>query len=377
MELAQIGPKTSTINVESSTVAIDPGVESRPTDLRRKQERILALDGLRGIAASAVLLNHFTSAYQNSYTFKGTVPFTLVRGVYGVPLFFLISGFVIFRTLERTKRSADFAKSRFVRLYPAFWLSVLISFVIRFAIPGPEGFMDRARLIRRTIASASMVPYWFHIASINHSYWTLSVEMTFYVIMFALLYWNKLDHTVPVLTVLVALGAADAIVARFWPNPISPWLRSLLALEYIELLLIGVLLYKLTTHGTKPVYLLIIALCLAAPLVRVQLALHRPGEDLVLKLMLVVLVFLATTGRTQFLEWRPLVFLGTISYALYLNHAVLGTWIIYHAQRHDYSPSASIMLATAGSIILATAITFWFEKPVAASLRRRLGSSST
>ena len=359
--------------VPASDEAANSSLDSGPRDGHRPKERIKGLDGLRGIAALGVLIHHFTTSYEVNYSFKGWLPFNFSDGVYGVPLFFLISGFVIFMTVERVKRPLDFATSRFVRLFPAFWLSVLIAFALLCVVPGPDQPLGWGRLLRRTAASLTMVADWFSIGTINHAYWTLSVEMTFYVIIFFMLYWKRLDWTVPVLTGLVILGAIDGLIARQWPNPVSPLLRSILSLDYVQVLLMGVLLYK-SRRAVQPVYVLITLLCLAAQFTQIERKHYDPVKTTLVTVVLAFVVFLATTGRLRFLEWRPLVFLGTISYSLYLNHSVMGTRIIYHAQRSGFSPSVSIVMATLAAILLATAITFCFEQPVSAALRRRIES---
>src|SRR3978361_1021823 len=83
--------------------------------------RRLGLDGLRGVAVGMVLIFHYTSGFENIV--RPHAPGLLFRfpaGTYGVNLFFMISGYVILMTVERTRRARDFALARFVRLYPPF-----------------------------------------------------------------------------------------------------------------------------------------------------------------------------------------------------------------------------------------------------------------
>ena len=67
--------------------------------------RLVELDALRGIAAMAVVAYHYTTHYANQIGHLTRLRFGFPAGNYGVHLFFLISGFVIFMTLERTRRS--------------------------------------------------------------------------------------------------------------------------------------------------------------------------------------------------------------------------------------------------------------------------------
>ncbi len=122
--LPPISPRRVSIPADEAPMRVD----AHGQVAGEKGERIVGLDGLRGIAAFGVLLYHFTTRYPDFGSFVSPPPFTFPEGKFGVHLFFIISGFVIFRTVECAKRPLDFVKSRFVRLYPAFWLSLLIVF---------------------------------------------------------------------------------------------------------------------------------------------------------------------------------------------------------------------------------------------------------
>jgi peptidoglycan/LPS O-acetylase OafA/YrhL len=77
-----------------------------------ENRRLFELDAMRGLAASSVLLFHFG-------VFK--------YGCTGVDLFFIISGFVIFMSLEKSASLKRFWLSRLIRLFPSYWLSVIIT----------------------------------------------------------------------------------------------------------------------------------------------------------------------------------------------------------------------------------------------------------
>jgi peptidoglycan/LPS O-acetylase OafA/YrhL len=92
--------------------------------LRPTTNRLQGLDALRGIAAIAVVLTHYTFGF--SIFIQAHRPgllFNVINGHFGVNLFFIISGFVIFMTLERSANLSDFSISRFARLWPAYLAS--------------------------------------------------------------------------------------------------------------------------------------------------------------------------------------------------------------------------------------------------------------
>lgn len=101
------------------------------------KNRLQALDALRGIAALGVVLFHYLPYYHELYGHDFTPPEILEFGRYGVHLFFMLSGFVIFMTLQRTENAGMFALARAFRLLPALWIGILITFFSVHAL-GPD-----------------------------------------------------------------------------------------------------------------------------------------------------------------------------------------------------------------------------------------------
>ena len=111
----RVRPRESVWVTEVST---DAPASNSPTvnTTEPKRARIAELDSLRGLAAVSVLVFHLTASYAESLPEqrRGFINFN-VGGMLGVQLFFIISGFVIFMTVERTRRPIDFVWSRFSR----------------------------------------------------------------------------------------------------------------------------------------------------------------------------------------------------------------------------------------------------------------------
>src|SRR6185436_1577322 len=95
-------------------------------------ERLVQIDGLRAIAALSVVAFHYTTRFDELYMHTAPTGLHLSHdaGLMGVQLFFAISGFVIFMTVDRVKRPMDFVAWRFSRLFPAYWAAVAITFVV-------------------------------------------------------------------------------------------------------------------------------------------------------------------------------------------------------------------------------------------------------
>ena len=150
-----------------------------------KNLRFHEIDLLRFLAALSVLIFH--------YTYRGTImglvggaAFPLVAnvtkyGYLGVNLFFLISGFVILVSADG-KSPRQFATSRIVRLYPTYWCCLTITF-LAILLFGRGLFIVGAG---QYLANLTMLQSFAGVESIDGVYWSLAVEMKFYLLVFLL-----------------------------------------------------------------------------------------------------------------------------------------------------------------------------------------------
>ncbi len=133
-------------------------------------KRLGGLDALRGLAAAAVMLYHYTAWYP--FLTGSKLPISAPYGIFGVELFFVISGFVIFMTLERTPSLAEFIAARVARLYPAFLASMLATLWLTAESLRPD----------QLFANLTMVPLALGQMPYDGSYWSLRFELEFYVL---------------------------------------------------------------------------------------------------------------------------------------------------------------------------------------------------
>lgn len=349
--------------VSAPTAAPRPAPAARVAPIERvnppsPRHRIAGLDALRGLAALAVLVGHYTSNYHRLYGHGDQLLFHFPWAGYGVLLFFMISGFVILMTAERAARPADFAWARFSRLYPAYWTAIGITFAVvsLFGLPGREPSP------RLALANLTMVQNLFGIGNVDAVYWTLHVELYFYALVFLLLWRGWVRAAEFVLFGLVALAAADR---TFFPAIDGVWaerLRDVLILKHAYAFLIGVTLYR--SMKSPRVWH-----CVAAGCCFAYAFLFEPREDFYACVGLAGLLFLVTRGRLKLLESRALVFLGTISYSLYLTHQNIGYVIIRAGYQAGLNPNLSVLLATVAALSIAVVITWGVERPAMALLR--------
>ncbi|WP_404474874.1 acyltransferase family protein [Microbacterium aerolatum] len=148
--------------------------------------RFQLLDVCRFVAAFAVLVFHWL--YKGTETgMMDTVSYSPLAGVaaygyLGVYFFFMISGFVIANSaLDRP--ASVFAVGRLVRLYPSFWVAVILTSITVLLIGGSIFTVT----IPQFLANLTMIPSLFDQPLVDRSYWTLFCEILFYGMVFVFL----------------------------------------------------------------------------------------------------------------------------------------------------------------------------------------------
>jgi peptidoglycan/LPS O-acetylase OafA/YrhL len=156
---------------------------------------------LRGLAALAVLLTHTAVHIERRYEigwYRGLFPDFL--GLYGVAIFFAISGYLMARLIEE-QRPTEFLARRIVRIYPALLIATVIALCVL-----PVAVRDAYHPIGLLLAPSNN-PY-FSLAV----EWTLVHEIFFYVILFiiALLGLKRFVPIIAAVWLVTLLGSAAA-----------------------------------------------------------------------------------------------------------------------------------------------------------------------
>ncbi|MBT5772937.1 MAG: acyltransferase, partial [Dehalococcoidia bacterium] len=323
--------------------------------------RIRELDALRGVGATMVVLFHFTTMFDRFYDHPSTFTLSFDVGYYGVNLFFLVSGFVIYMTLERTKSARHFIVSRATRLFPVYWIAVLITFaaVALIGLPGKE------RTVWELLANLTMLHEYAGIRHIDGVYWTLSIELAFYIWMFAFFRAGLLQRPLRMFLIwlttnILIFGTASALGITL-PNVFGIALFT----AYGNLFFAGIGFYIWRqTRSPAGLFLVVVTFALEAAV----------RTDVILLSLLIWTIFgLAATGQLRVLAIRPLIYLGAISYPLYLIHEHVGYIIIRQLYASDLNHPAIILgVPIVTALLLAAAIHHLIEEPAMHALRARL-----
>jgi peptidoglycan/LPS O-acetylase OafA/YrhL len=274
----------------------------------------------------------------------------------------MISGFVIFMTLDRTRTAKDFVVSRFSRLYPAYWTSVFITFTIVsvLGLPGKE------TNVFEFIANLTMFQELLHIKHVDFVYWTLQIELLFYLIMLALFRRNLLRNIEGVLWVWLGLRLAYLLVPLLFGRDLSYFVGKLLIQAYIPFFALGIVFFRIRQAGNPS--------RMHLGLILSSLLLVYFGESATTFLVacgFTALFWLFIRGRLGILTTKPMVYLGNISYSLYLLHENIGWALIRRLEQLGFNANVAILIALAVVFGLASAVTYLVEKPAMNWIRNR------
>jgi len=317
---------------------------------------MMEVDALRGMAAMAVVLFHYTTRLTELFPGIGEASFAVPSGHYGVNLFFVISGFVIFMTLERTTRPVDFWLSRLSRLFPSYWVAIVATFTICHLLGLPGKLVEW----NTAVANMAMVHGLFGVTHVDGVYWTLEVEMLFYCGMFVLYRLRWMGRVHWALCALMLLRLAHVWMTQRWGIGL-PWMvYRLLILQYLPWFALGIAVF-LATHRTRAA-----ERGGAAAMAGMAIATLWICESATVAALAVVFataVYLAARSQLVFLRAGPLVWLGAISYPLYLLHENIGWAIQLRLISLRLPVDLAILVALAASLLLADLCMRWVEQP--------------
>jgi peptidoglycan/LPS O-acetylase OafA/YrhL len=338
-----------------------------------KQQRIAELDALRGFAALSVCFFHCALICPG-----GTQLLRYLKyGGTGVDLFFMISGFVIFMSLNSSQKLKDFWFLRFVRLFPVYWIAIVITIALLYF-----GHAECSMSWNYIIGNIFMI---YPVVKANpwlDPCWTLYVELTFYFFIGLIAFCKWLDKielliwigllTVTVINgVYILTGNCYAAYIRFFiiTREVIP------LISYFGFFAGGILYYRVYTLGWSANRVILLILCFLFTLLihsvsgRLNLLFSAP-ERLLCEVFFNILFIAVIKNKAGFLKMKWLLFAGTISYALYLIHASVGQDLSIYLYPY-INKFAALLIGLTAAIILSALITFFLEKPVQRWVKRK------
>jgi peptidoglycan/LPS O-acetylase OafA/YrhL len=405
--------------------------------------RFPCFDGLRAIAALMVVFHH--AAFTTAFELRGVrVPFThhtwmvgdyFARMDSGVQVFFLISGFLLYRPMvsaafagKHPRDARSYTRHRFLRIFPAYWVAfvvITIFFGISMPIAGPRSIFEYFFLVHLYDTGTAVVngQHAFRaLGGISQS-WTLVVEVSFYIFlpiyaallrklgkgrdresrfrlelfMLGVLYaisvvWRAYvyygapkgsavgflgNYWLPANLDVFALGMGLAVV-RAWAEGRErrvPILETIGRLDWLWWLLAALCFQAVSFWSGLPQKFILVSGGKAYE------------KELLYSAMAFFLVLPAVFGAQhtgvvrRFLQVRPMVYLGTISYGIYLWHqAFIEKMHQWGGWSHNPLPNGPflehVIPALAMTIVVASLSWFLVEQPILRRKDRPLFGSS-
>ena len=334
------------------------------------------LDGLRAVLALYVVMHHcWIGVYLPHATTLSPAFLVFVLGRYAVCFFLVLSGFCLALptlpggfTLECGL--IPFLRRRAWRILPPYYFALVLSILVDLPINHLSGPMWSMMLPVTWINTASHVLLLHnfmpsHLYKINGAFWSIPIEWQIYFFFpLLLLGWRRLGPgAATVLAIVVSLVLELAINDRFQRQPCA---------HFIGLFALGMLAARV---GTVAKYARLPWLAILAAAWAAFAATFYVGNQIAMDLsfgvvasVMLAIMFLYPQGRLhRTLDWKPLVFIGSFSYSIYLVHAPILLILWLAAEPLNTHPNVMCLALLAVGLPLIVALSYLFhlacEKP--------------
>ena len=300
---------------------------------KNDSNRIYQIDLFRFLAALSVVLFHYLFRGYASKNLS-TLNFSEVGdffkyGHLGVELFFIISGFVISLSIKE-KSLTQFVISRISRLYPIYWICALLTF-ITITLFGAPRFTAQ---LSDFFLNLTMFQNYLRIKNIDGVYWTLFIEMKFYIfIIGTYLILNKIkefkiDYLIYSWTFLSVLYI---FVGSF---SFAKAINSILTLNWASYFIAGMVFYQIYKNKLAPRYIVLLLISLAVSLYHaiskidaLESEYNTPFSPSIIATIITLfylIMFLVSNNKLKSINSPKLIKLGMLTYPLYLLHHNIG-----------------------------------------------------
>jgi len=245
----------------------------------------------------------------------------------GVPVFFALSGMLIWNSIGNSRSFGHYAKKRILRIYPELWCAVALNLVVILVLyKEPIQWISMGLF---TVTQSTFLQFWtpgflrgYGCGTPNGSLWTICAMVQFYVVayfLYKLLRGKKLWVWLSVLAASVAVAVATPVIRSFMPEMIGKLYGQTL-LPYLWMFLLGALVAEkqaVMIYALKKtwLWLSLLALSLALGLLGLDVS---AGNYPVLRS---ITLYLGLVGFAYC--WPKLNIKTDISYGIYLYHMVV------------------------------------------------------
>ncbi len=329
-----------------------------------RSHRLHNLDYLRGLAAFGIMIYHYFLMSFGEFTAD---TFTARVGVYGVSIFYVLSGltlyYVYYEKMKPSKQEVfSFFKKRIFRIFPLLWLVTAAAIILSNKMP------DLYNLFLNLTGLFGFVKWDTYFST---GVWSIGNELVFYVFFpFFVLFSKSYKSLMLILSVIIFLFYlyfsfiklnANHNIGEQWSEYINPLNQVFL---FLGGFLIGLLLKKTIINNATAIVLLIIGLgfFVFTPVSGNAINLVVGTNRLLFTFCSFLICFSVFKLSFKFPEFihKPLALLGEASYSLYLLHPII--YKITGGQDLNNHPSIKISLSIILTLIISYLTYGYFEK---------------
>ncbi|CAA6819859.1 MAG: Unknown protein [uncultured Sulfurovum sp.] len=355
--------------------------------------RLAGIDILRGLAVSVVVLYHFYALFDLHG--HSTYPLAYTLGQLGVPLFFVISGYLIYRSIDYSVHTQgtfsglkQYTLHRLFRILPAYYVNLFIVFIIAYFFSNYMNTWSEGFILKQILSHLTFTSYFIYQTSgvgVNGAYWTLSIEMLWYILAPLMLFFIKKERYFILLFLLslaylltLDMGYLNQLldIQKSAPNYLAlMFYWSFQIYGQLIYFIAGIWIYKYTSvHTQIPKSLLTLLVAIVLSLFLYTLLLKEVLDSFTLRnivtlLASALLFILLFTQEVKMLSW--LSWIGKISYSMYLWHMPILFLMKQYVLPLDYSMYFIVFLFISLLLIISS-LSYYYIEEGGFSLRKKV-----
>jgi len=354
--------------------------------------RLDGIDVLRGLAVTAVVIYHFfilLGLTNNDY-------FSYINafGLLGVPLFFVISGYLIYRSIDNSvmKRGKslgvlNYFLHRIFRILPAYYFNLFFVLMMA-AFMLDNTYLYSMGFVKQIITNMTFTSYFIHHTSgfgFNGAYWTLNIEMLWYLLAPLLLLfvrYSKILIVLGLINILYLWALSSGMLDSFFGLVSTDAYYGLKLFYYssqiqgqLIFFISGIFIYKYATalQALDVKYYLWIALVLVVIFILIFGSFDIKSNLFILHMSILfvstiifILLYKKKMNGVGIVEW-----LGKISYSLYLWHMPLLFIIKKSEMLHFVSLFWTTIIFTL-LLLFISSLSYYFIEEGGFTLRKKI-----
>ena len=275
---------------------------------------------VRGVGAILIIIYHFSVYYQETFG-KLHIEFNFAYLTFPIPMFFLLSAFFLYPKAKEIKSFINLIIYRMQRLYPMYWIAVIFSSLIR--TMGNENIS-----FVRILCNLTMIEDVFGVEQIDGAYWTMFYELMLLLILAlcCVVKINKvklIERPVYLCYIWLILGTMGCFLMKILQIDSSSMSVLMLGSRYIPMFVIGILFYERyikNNISTKP----FVGLLIYCGLFQIF---FNSWIQSIYSYVAVLICWIIISGKVKnnlLFNNKVLIYLGRISYNIYLTHNQFG-----------------------------------------------------